>query len=338
MRADGGKSAAATMTRGSRSNEPRPLSAPGRGRPSLTTSARFCGSPSTQQFEVRLSAVIEKRPSPSTFSDVEAWAEHYVCTTDLEEKFWPVRAPTQFREGAEPVRLAQPGRPAIFRPARRGERTPKLEALKEAQYRARALHAFFHHELQAAELMCWALLAFSDAELEFRKGLLGIALDEIRHMNSYREHIEELGFAIGDFGVREWFWKRVPTCPTKLSFVAVMGMGLEAANLEYAADFAARFRSVGDARGAEIQERIAQEEIAHVGFATRWFRRWTGGLDFDTWAAQLPAPLSPWVMHGSPIAEEPRRRAGMNPAFIAALRAYVPEPKGRKPSTTARSE
>ncbi|MGC4094475.1 MAG: DUF455 family protein [Polyangiaceae bacterium] len=267
-------------------------------------------------------------PHPA-LPDVESWAEHYILSSSLNVKVAPPPVPRTFREGATPKRIEQPGRPAEFRPARRGERTPKLEALKEPYYRARVLHAFFHHELQAAELFCWALLAFADAELEFRKGLLGICLDEIRHMNLYREHIEALGSALGEFGVRDWFWKRVPACPTKLAFVSVMGMGLEAANLEYAGDFAERFRAVGDEAGALIQERVAKEELAHVSFATRWFSRWTGGLSFDVWAAELPPPLSPWVMHGEPIAEQARLRAGMTPEFVAALRAYVPDPKGR---------
>ena len=271
------------------------------------------------------------QPTVSEFPDVEAWAEHYVRSAALAFNLAPTAPPAQFREAASPLRLTEPGRPPEFRAARRGERTPKLLALKEPHYRARALHAFFHHELQAAELMCWALLAFADAELSFRKGLLGICLDEIRHMNLYREHIQTLGSHIGEFGVRDWFWKRVPTCPSKLSFVAVMGMGLEAANLEYAADFAARFRIVGDEQGALIQERIAKEEVAHVSFATRWFAHWTGGCDFETWAAELPPPLSPWVMHGTPIAQDQRKRAGMSDEFIAALEAFVPEPKGRKP-------
>jgi uncharacterized ferritin-like protein (DUF455 family) len=282
-------------------------------------------------------AALSPSPAVVELPDVEAWAEHYVLSAELRYKIAPSVPPVRFREAAAPRRLTEPGRPAEFRAARRGERTPKLEALKEPHYRARALHAFFHHELQAAELMCWALLAFADAELEFRKGLLGICLDEIRHMNSYREHIEALGAKIGDFGVRDWFWKRVPTCPSKLAFVSVMGMGLEAANLEYAGDFAARFRAVGDEAGARIQERIAKEEVAHVGFATRWFARWTGGCDFQTWAAELPPPLSPWVMHGSPIAEQARLRAGMTPEFIAALSAYVPEPKGRSAGSSTSS-
>jgi uncharacterized ferritin-like protein (DUF455 family) len=270
------------------------------------------------------------RPIPAPeFPDVEAWAEHYIQSCDLSTKIAPPPPPRVFRDGMEPRRIASPGRPAEFRSARRGERTPKHEALKEPYYRARTLHAFFHHELQAAELMCWAILAFADAELDFKKGLLGICLDEIRHMGMYRDHIETLGCKIGDFGVRDWFWKRVPSCRTKIAFVSVMGMGLEAANLEYAGDFAARFRAVGDEVGAQIQERVGKEEQAHVSFGTRWFARWTGGLDFDTWSEQLPAPLSPWVMHGEPIAEAARTRAGMTPEFIAKLRAFVPAPKGR---------
>lgn len=262
-------------------------------------------------------------------ADIESWAEAYVLTTDLARKLAPPPPPAQFRANAAPLRLGQPGRPAELRTARRGERTPKQEALENPHYRARTLHAFLHHELQAAELMCWAILAFPEAEPEFRRGLLAICLDELRHLQLYARHIQALGAAVGDFGVRDWFWKRVPSCKTKLEFVAVMGMGLEAANLEYAPDFARRFRLAGDEQGAAIQERIAAEEVAHVGFATRWFTRWTGGCEFETWAAQLPAPLSPWVMHKSPIAHEARRRAGMSEEFLAALKAYVPAPKGR---------
>lgn len=266
--------------------------------------------------------------------DIDTWAERYLLTADLKLKLAPPAPPKTFHEPAIPRRIEAPGRPAELRPARRGERTPKQEALESPHYRARTLHAFLHHELQAAELMCWAILAFADAEPEFRRGLLGICLDEIRHMNLYAEHIAALGSHVGEFGVRDWFWKRVPSCRTKVEFVAVMGMGLEAANLEYAPSFAARFRLAGDPRGAEIQERIAAEEVAHVGFATRWFTRWTGGCDFESWSQHLPPPLSPWVMHGEPIALEARRRAGMPEDFVARLRDYRPEPKGRSlPST-----
>jgi uncharacterized ferritin-like protein (DUF455 family) len=278
-------------------------------------------------------------PSPrSALQDIEAWAQHYVTSSDLSVKLAPPPVPARFRDGAVPVRLAAPGRPSVLRIARRGERTPKAEALKEPHYRARLLHAFWHHELQAAELMCWAVLAFADAEPEFRKGLIGICLDEIRHMNLYRQRIEALGEGLGAFGVREWFWKRVPSCPDKVSFVALMGMGLEAANLEHAPSFAAQLRAAGDEESARIQEQVGREELAHVRFGTRWFTRWTGGCEFDRWLSHLPPPLSPWVLKGDPLAAGARRRAGMPEEFLNALLAYVPERKGRPLALPERGE
>jgi uncharacterized ferritin-like protein (DUF455 family) len=82
---------------------------------------------------------------------------------------------------------------------------------------------------------------------------------------------------------------------------------------------------------------IAKEELAHVAFATRWFKQWTGGCDFDVWFSHLPPPLSPAVLHGDPIATHARARAGMPEKFIAQLTTYVPEPKGR-PIPTSPSE
>jgi uncharacterized ferritin-like protein (DUF455 family) len=301
-----------------------PLLAPG---PNMTD---CCGRLATTLL-LDPAEVTTPAPLDPVFDDVESWAQRYVLSTNLREKLSAPPGALPFAARFDAVRLEAPGRPPELRPAGRKERTPKLEALKEPHYRARALHTFFHHELQAAELMCWAILAFPQAEPEFKKGLLGICKDEIRHMDLYRAHIEALGSTIGGFRVRDWFWKRVPACPDPLAFVAVMGMGFEAGNLEHAAAFAARFRAVGDEAGALLQERIAHEEIAHVAFATRWFKRWTGGCDFDVWSRHLPPPLSPWVMHGTPLATESRRHAGMSDAFLAALAAYVPEPRGRPP-------
>jgi uncharacterized ferritin-like protein (DUF455 family) len=121
----------------------------------------------------------------------------------------------------------------------------------------------------------------------------------------------------------------VPSCKDKLAFVSVMGMGLEAANLEHAQNFALRFRKAGDVTGAALQERIAKEELAHVSFGTRWFSRWTGGLEFETWSNALPAPLSPWVFRSLPLAHDARRRAGMTAEFLASLEAFQPTLKGR---------
>jgi uncharacterized ferritin-like protein (DUF455 family) len=207
-------------------------------------------------------------------------------------------------------------------------KTPRPGALREPRKRAELLHTFLHHELQAAELMCWTVLAFPDAPLPFRRGLLGICQDEIRHMRMYQVHLHTLGCAVGDFPVRDWFWSRVPTVQSPAAFCAVMGLGFEAGNLDHTRRFAERFRAVGDEAGAVLQEVVAKEEIPHVAFAAHWFRKLQGELSFASWQAALPAPLSPMVMRGDPIDRVAREQAGLDAEFLDALQAWQPESRG----------
>jgi uncharacterized ferritin-like protein (DUF455 family) len=128
--------------------------------------------------------------------------------------------------------------------------------------------------------------------------------------------------------VRDWFWERVPSCPDPASFVATMGLGFESANLEHARSFAARFRSAGDVEGAEVQELVGREEVAHVRFGARWFTELTGGLTFDAWEHALPAPLSPMLMRGRPLDRDARSRAGFPAEFLDRLDAWKPDAPG----------
>ncbi len=261
-------------------------------------------------------------PPPGT---VESWALELITTRSLAAKLTPPPPPRRWAETPTPLRLAEPGRPPELRPARRGLQVP--DDLSSPSARAKLLHTFCHHELQAAELMCWALLSFADAEPAFRQGLLGICLDELRHLAAYREEIERLGFQVGDFAVRDWFWLRVPQCATKLEFVAVMGMGLEAANLEHAPLFGERLLAAGDGAAAALQERIAREELGHVRFAVHWFERWTEGQSFERWLAALPRPLSPLLLRGKRFNRAARLKAGMREPFLSALEQWQP-PEG----------
>lgn len=257
---------------------------------------------------------------------LEAWAHEYVCTTDINHKLRPPALPDMWQPEPPPLRLTAPGRPAELLRTTGRLRPPR--SLESPRARAKLLHTFFHHELQAAELMCWALLAFPDTDAAFRRGLLKICLDEVRHMNLYRTHIEHLGFQLGDFPIRDWFWQRVPHCERPVQFVAMMGMGLEAANLEHAADFSQRFVAVGDSEGARIQERVAAEEIPHVKFGVKWFQRWQEAsgqpATFDSWCRELPEPLSPLMMRGTPLNRAAREKAGMDPLFLAELESWSP--------------
>ncbi len=254
---------------------------------------------------------------------VEDWARAYVESDSLSHKLTPPPLPAIYEDAPRALRLDCPGRPAELHVEMHAEKT---RGLGSARNRARAMHTFFHHELQAAELMLWALLAFPETPRPFREGLVRIALDEVRHMNLYARHVEHLGFHLGDFPVRDWFWTRVPSCVDAASFVAVMGLGLESANLDHAPLFAARFRAAGDEEGARVQELVGLEEIAHVRFGVRWFSVLSGGepgaLDFDHWRLALPPPLSPRMMRGQPIERAARLRAGLPEEFLERLASW----------------
>ena len=174
--------------------------------------------------------------------------------------------------------------------------------------------------------MAWAFLAFPDAPADFRHGLLRVCADEIRHAGMYEQHLATLDAAYGSHPVRDWFWMRVPACPTAVHFVAVMGVGFEGANLDHTLRYAQSLRSVGDGPGAALQDKIREDEIAHVAFAQRWLAHW-GVTDFDGWAAHLPPPLSPWLMRGRTLNHHDRDRAGLDPHFLTALERWnVPAP------------
>lgn len=266
---------------------------------------------------------------------IERWAHDYITATTVEAKLTPRPAPEAFaRKGSAEghsahaftkVAPSSPGRPAHFSIAPRAPKTPGPIALREPRRRATLLHAFLHHEVQAAELFAWALLAFPTIPVEMRRGLVALVESETRHAALYAERLGALGFAYGDFPVRDWFWLRVPSAATPSHFVATLGIGLEGANLDHALRFAAMLRAAGDPESARIQEVVGREEVAHVRFARRWFEHFEGEITFEKWRSFLPAPLSPMVMRGPALDAGARERAGLNREFVVALQAFQPE-------------
>lgn len=257
---------------------------------------------------------------------VEAWAWQYIHTMDLNQKRFPTQPPSLWEDGQVARRIASPGRPPELEVVARSPRTPKPGALIRDKVRAQLFHTFWHHELQAAELFAWALLAFPQTPLEFRQGLLGILQDEVRHMALYEGHLAKLGFQVGSFPVRDWFWQRVPMAEEPEEFVALVSLGLESGNLDHGALFAPRLRIAGDAEAAAIVDQISLDEEAHVAFGVLWFPRLMGKTtyDFEAWRRALPKPLSPILFRGKPLDRKARARAGQSDSFMDALAEWTP--------------
>jgi len=263
-------------------------------------------------------------PSPPPTGTLEGWAWGYLRASELASKFELPEPPDDLEAAAPSRRHVRPARSDRLITTHERAKTPGPEALRNPLRRAQLVHTFLHHELQAAELMCWAILAYPESPPKFRRGLAKIARDEVRHMRMYGDYLATLGYAFGEFPVRDWFWERVPAAPSPAHFVATMGMGFEAGNLDHTLRFEHRFRAVGDEAGAKMHRDIFEEEIPHVRFALTWFQAWTKTNDFASWVGHLTAPLSPMVMRGHPIERGGRLRAGMSERFIDDLTAWEP--------------
>ena len=270
-------------------------------------------------------------------TSLAAWARAYVLSDDLATKLDPPAPPRPPLDGAPAPRLERPlapGRPAALRVMAR-VKSPR-GSLVDPKKRAHLVHTFLHHELQAAELMAAMLVAFPDAPRAFQVGLVRVFFDEIRHMQGYRAHLERLGFAVGDFPVRDWFWERLGAVPSLVSFVAAMGVGFEGGNLDHTRRYAEAFDAAGDHDGARLVRRVGEEEIVHVRFALAWLPRLLGKtrVSFDDFAAALPPPLTPSVMQGPVMDRVARVRAGYTEEFLDALVAFAAaHPSGARSPT-----
>ncbi|HVK74765.1 MAG TPA: DUF455 family protein [Kofleriaceae bacterium] len=267
-------------------------------------------------------------------SPLTEWARTVVLGTTLADKLRP--PPTgPVGEPEPPVRLDGPGRPPEL-PMRPGREVsvPPIAGMRDPAQRARILHALANHELQAAELFAWALLAFADQPRGFRAGLVAICADEQRHCAAYAARAAALGVAFGDCPVTGHFWNKLDRLATPLGFVCTMGLTFENANLDFAADYAAAARAAGDAETAAILDEVAADEVAHVRFAWTWLAKLAPGeAPADVYARVATAPLGWHRARGARLDVDARRRAGLDDDFIARLDAAAPRRPGGGPRT-----
>ena len=269
--------------------------------------------------------------------ELREFAEQVLFASTLEEK---LRAPgelTDERPGPAFVTPAAPGRPAnlIFKPHGTGEKSefPGLHQLENNRERGKLLHFFGNHELLATELMALVLLKFPDAPAAFRQGVLRTLQDEQEHTRLYMERMKTCGIALGDFPVSGYFWRCVAPMEHPIDYVAGLCLTFEQANLDFAGHYGRNLATVGDAGAAKLLEKIYRDEIGHVAYGLKWFRRWKnpGESDWDAFCRTLKFPLSPQRAKGFSLNVAGRKAAGLDEEFIAQINVYS-QSKGRTPS------
>jgi uncharacterized ferritin-like protein (DUF455 family) len=268
--------------------------------------------------------------------ELREFAEQILFATTLEEKLRCPEIITDARPGSPLLTPDAPGRPPElrFKPHGAGQvDVPGVHRLEQERERGRLLHFFGNHELLATELMALALLRFPEAPAAFRRGVLQTLKDEQIHTRLYIERMEECGIQFGEIPVSGYFWRSVSTMENPMDYVAALSLTFEQANLDFCRYFARGFERAGDASTARLLDQIYRDEIAHVAYGLKWFRRWKNPQesDWEAFCRQLRFPLSPQRAKGISLNVEGRRAAGFDLGFIAELNVYS-HSKGRTPS------
>ncbi len=251
--------------------------------------------------------------------ELRDFARTVLLTEDLDLKLAPAAGELTDADPGPPLRVGAPGRPPHLRFA--AVAVPDVAGFRDPTQRPRILHALANHELQAAELFAWALLAFPDAPAEFRRGLLRILDDEQRHTRMYIARLEDAGARFGDFPVNGYFWGKIEAITSPLRFLCAMSLTFENANLDHTLEYAAAARQAGDLRTAAVIDGVHRDEIEHVRFGWTWlqvFKRQDESA-WDAFRANLTWPLRPAKARGRAFDREGRAAAGLEEEFIRRL-------------------
>lgn len=210
---------------------------------------------------------------------------------------------------------------------------PSQAKLVDENERGRLLHFFGNHELLATELMALALLKFPDAPASFRRGLLETLKDEQIHTQLYMHRMQQCGVEFGELPLNDYFWKSVSSMEDPLDYVTRLSLTFEQANLDYSREYGKIFETVGDGATAKILDKIYHDEIDHVGFGLKWFRKWKaeGKTDWEAYRERLVFPLSPARAKGNDFNTDGRLEAGLDQSFIKDLEIFQ-QSRGRTPN------
>jgi uncharacterized ferritin-like protein (DUF455 family) len=268
--------------------------------------------------------------------EIRELAERILFSPSLEEKLTTPNSFTDEHPGTPLPAPSTPARPPelLFKPPGANPSPfPGDRDLENPATRGRLLHFFANHELLATELMALVLLRFPHAPPAFRRGVALTLRDEQRHTRLYLDRLQSCGVTFGELPVSGYFWRTLAPMENPMDYVAGLSLTFEQANLDFCQHYAQCLRTAGDPDSATLLDGIVRDEIGHVAYGLKWFRRWKNPSesDWDAFCHVLRFPLSPRRARGITFNFAGRQAAGLDPDFIARLAVHA-QSKGRTPS------
>lgn len=168
-----------------------------------------------------------------------------------------------------PDRPCWPDRLQILPPAQ----MPRRGKGGSADGRIAMWHAVAHIEFVAIDLALDIVGRFGAwADNEFVADFLTVAAEEAMHFALIQRHLASMGASYGDLPAHAGLWDAAfDTRHDLAARLAIVPMVLEARGLDVTPAMRDRVRRQGDVRGAQILQRILDDEIRHVAAGTRHF-------------------------------------------------------------------
>ncbi len=231
----------------------------------------------------------------------------------------------EWREGPAPDFEINPGRPD--HPALVSPKAAPKRGFGSDTRRAALIHALTHIELTAVNLAWDTIYRYRGLPREYYDDWIRTAADETRHFLALRDRLRAMGFDYGDFAAHNGLWLRaVETAADLMDRMAIVHRVMEARALDVVPGILEQFRSIGDPETAAILVEVANDETAHVGAGTRWFRYrcQEQEIDPDQKFFQLVMQYLGKLPKG-PFNQQARRAAGFSDNEMNLLEAGGPK-------------
>jgi uncharacterized ferritin-like protein (DUF455 family) len=156
-----------------------------------------------------------------------------------------------------------------FRVAPSGERADPPRSLDTPEGVGDRLRSAAFAEIQAREAFLWASQHFADAPDPLKRAWIALSQAEHRHLEWLLKRMTELKVDIQERRVSDQLWTSLTSCKTAREFALYMASAEERGRKA-----GVRFHqalSGTDPVSAEIFGKIAEEEVAHIALANKYF-------------------------------------------------------------------
>lgn len=156
-----------------------------------------------------------------------------------------------------------------FRIAPRGTKSDAPRSLETPEGVGDRLRSAAFAEIQARDAFLWAASHYTDAPESLKRAWTGLAQAEQRHLEWLLRRMEELNVDVRERQVSDQLWISLTSCQSAKEFALYMASAEERGRKAGVRFHQALFAT--DPTTAEIFGKIAEEEVAHIALAYKYF-------------------------------------------------------------------